>query len=187
MDAGRHRHRQLDRGLAGSRRAGRGSWRRRCPRAVAVVRPATAAGVHRRGRQAPDAVAAASAPKLPSQPRPIADVEAGQRDIFHARHAAAAPGAATRAARATAAPTAAAIAAGDELARAFRLDGDAGRPAPQVWWAMGVNEEVTVKPGTTLDDGYVVQSIDDHVVVLVYPSLGATARLPLPQSQPANP
>jgi hypothetical protein len=55
-----------------------------------------------------------------------------------------------------------------------------------VWLAKG-SDEITVKPGTTLDDGYVVQSIDDHAVVLLYPPLGTTARLGLPQAQAGNP
>jgi hypothetical protein len=55
-----------------------------------------------------------------------------------------------------------------------------------VWLAKG-NDELTVKPGTTLDDGYVVQSIDDKAVVLLYPPMGTTARIPLPHGQPGNP
>ena len=55
-----------------------------------------------------------------------------------------------------------------------------------VWLAKG-SEELTVKPGTTLDDGYVVQSIDDQAVVLLYPSLGTTTRIPLPRGQAEKP
>ena len=54
-----------------------------------------------------------------------------------------------------------------------------------VWLAKG-SDEVTVKAGTALDDGYLVQSVDDQAVVLFYPPLGTTARLALPR-QAGNP
>jgi hypothetical protein len=50
-----------------------------------------------------------------------------------------------------------------------------------VWLAKG-NDEISVKPGTLLSDGYMVQSIDDETVVLLYPPIGTTARIPLPQA-----
>lgn len=55
-----------------------------------------------------------------------------------------------------------------------------------VWLAKG-NDELTVKPGTTLDDGYVVQSVDDQAVVLSYPSIGTMTRIPLPHGETGNP
>jgi hypothetical protein len=55
-----------------------------------------------------------------------------------------------------------------------------------VWLAKG-NDELTVKPGTTLDDGYVVQSIDDQSVTLLYPAIGTVTRIELPHGQPGNP
>ena len=129
---------------------------------------------------APPAVA--SAP-LPSQ-LPDRDMEAGQRDIFAPVTPPPPPGPPP----APPAPPPPPPPPPSPPQMNWRALGSMVTPDGQrlVWVAKG-NEEVTVKPGTTLDDGYVVQSIDDHVVVLVYPSLGATARLPLPQSQPASP
>jgi hypothetical protein len=55
-----------------------------------------------------------------------------------------------------------------------------------VWLAKG-NDEITVKPGTQLEDGYVVQSIDAEGVVLAYPSLGTSVKLSLPHGQSGSP
>jgi hypothetical protein len=55
-----------------------------------------------------------------------------------------------------------------------------------VWLAKG-SDEITVKPGTQLDDGYVVQSVDKDKVVLLYPSIGTTATIQLPHEQSGNP
>ena len=55
-----------------------------------------------------------------------------------------------------------------------------------VWLARG-NDEITVKPGAVLDDGYVVQSIDKETVVLLYPPIGTTARISLPHAQAGSP
>ena len=49
-----------------------------------------------------------------------------------------------------------------------------------VWLSRGA-DEVAITPNMQLDDGYVVQSIGDDEVVLVYPSLGTTAHIPLPR------
>ena len=55
-----------------------------------------------------------------------------------------------------------------------------------VWLAKG-SDEITVKPGAQLDDGYVVQSVDENQVVLLYPSIGTTARIQLPHDQSGAP
>jgi hypothetical protein len=55
-----------------------------------------------------------------------------------------------------------------------------------VWLAKG-NDEITVKPGAQLDDGYVVQSVDADKVVLSYPSIGTTATLSLPHGPSGSP
>jgi hypothetical protein len=55
-----------------------------------------------------------------------------------------------------------------------------------VWLSKG-SDEITVKPGMQLDDGYVVQSVDENQVVLLYPSIGTTARIQLPHDQSGTP
>jgi hypothetical protein len=55
-----------------------------------------------------------------------------------------------------------------------------------VWLAKG-NDEITVTPGTKLDDGYIVQSIDAESVVLLYPPIGTIARIALPHAQAGSP
>lgn len=55
-----------------------------------------------------------------------------------------------------------------------------------VWLAKG-NNEITVKPGAQLDDGYVVQTLDEDKVVLLYPPIGTTAKLSLPHGPSGSP
>jgi len=54
-------------------------------------------------------------------------------------------------------------------------------------WLGKANQEITVKPGMQLDDGYVVQSVDQNKVVLIYPSIGTTSIIQLPHDQSGIP
>ena len=55
-----------------------------------------------------------------------------------------------------------------------------------VWLAKG-NDEITVTPGTKLDDGYLVQSVNEESVMLLYPPIGTIARITLPHAQAGSP
>lgn len=57
----------------------------------------------------------------------------------------------------------------------------------RVTWLAKGNDEITVKAGTRLDDGYVVQSVDEDNVILLYPPIGTTARIALPRGQSGIP
>ena len=45
---------------------------------------------------------------------------------------------------------------------------------------------LTVQVGTTLEEGYVVQTIGSDAVRLVYPPLGTVVDVPIPQPQPSS-
>ena len=55
-----------------------------------------------------------------------------------------------------------------------------------IWLSKG-NDELTVKLGTRLDDGFVVQGMDQDAVTLLYPALGTTYRVALPRAQAPSP
>jgi len=132
---------------------------------------------------APDAAALAASAPLPSR-LPDRDLEAGQRDIFTPVTAPPPPPAPAP----PPAPPPPPPPPPSPPQMNWRALGSMVTPEGQrlVWLAKG-NDEITVKPGTTLDDGYVVQSIDDQAVVLLYPSIGTTVRLDLPRAQAGNP
>lgn len=129
-----------------------------------------------------DAAAVASAP-LPTR-LSDRDVEAGQRDIFTPVTPPPPPGPPPS----PPAPPPPPPPPPSPPQMNWRALGSMVTPDGQhlVWLAKGKDEQ-TVKPGTTLDDGYVVQSVDDKAVVLLYPSLGTTTTILLPHGQPGNP
>jgi hypothetical protein len=132
---------------------------------------------------APDAATLAASAPLPSR-LPDRDLEAGQRDIF--TPVTAPPPPPPPAPPPARPPPPAPPPSPPQMN--WRALGSMVTPEGQrlVWLAKG-SDEITVKPGTTLDDGYVVQSIDDQAVVLLYPSIGTTIRLDLPHAQAENP
>lgn len=128
------------------------------------------------------AVAAAASAPLPSR-LPDRDLVAGQRDIFTPVTAPSPPPPPPPAAPPPPPPPPPA-----PPPMNWRAVGAIVAPDGQrlVWLAKG-NDEITIQTGTTLDDGYVVQSIDDQAVVLLYPPIGTTVRLDLPHPQAGNP
>lgn len=128
---------------------------------------------------APDAAAAPLPSRLPDR-----DLEAGRRDIF--TPVTAPPPPLPPAPPPVSPPPPAPQPSPPQMN--WRALGSMVTPESQrlVWLAKG-SDEITVKVGTMLDDGYVVQSIDDQAVVLLYPSIGTTVRLDLPHAQAGNP
>lgn len=132
---------------------------------------------------APTADSSAPLPPLPST-LPERDADAGYRDIF----APVSPPPPPPPAPSPPAPQPPPPPPPSPPAMNWRALGSMVTPAGErvVWLAKG-NDEITVKPGTQLDDGYVVQRVDADGVVLLYPSLGTTIRLSLPLSQAGSP
>lgn len=130
-----------------------------------------------------DAAARAASAPLPSR-LPDRDLEAGRRDIFTPVTAAPPP----LPPAPPPAPPPPPPPPPSPPQMNWRALGSMVTPDGQrlVWLAKG-SDEITVKSGTMLDDGYVVQSVDGQAVVLLYPSIGTTVRLDLPHAQAGNP
>jgi hypothetical protein len=131
----------------------------------------------------PAADAPPSLPPLPSA-LPDRDADAGRRDIF----APVMPPPPSPAPPAPPAPPTPPPPPPAPPPMNWRASGSMVTPAGEhiVWLAKG-NDEIMVKPGTRLDDGYVVQIVDAEKVVLLYPPIGTTAQIPLPRSQSGSP